>query len=263
LSIHKCRWQYAATTFLGDGMLKVALVTFGLIGCSPAWGSAEEDQPKSRLPSMSVTSSATREVVPDIATLRLSVSVERPTAAAAAEETARGSQSVLAEIKAQGLDPRDLKTAITVSPVFDEERGPQGQTIRRTLRGYQGRNALTVRLHDTARAGALARTLIDKGANVFEGISFAVGDEQRPLDELRVQATRDAVRKAKLYAEAAGVRLGRVLTIEPDPDSANVNQADLPRRIPSSGGAVTTVIPVEPGVEQITARVSITWEILP
>jgi uncharacterized protein YggE len=244
-------------------MLKVALVTVVLTGCSPAFAFAEEDQPKSRLPSMSVTSTATREIVPDIATLRLSVPVERPTAAAAAEETARGSQSVLAEIKAQGLDPRDLKTAITVSPVFDEERGPQGQTVRRTLRGYQGRNALTVRLHDIARAGALARTLIDKGANVFDGISFAGGDEQRPLDELRVQATRDAVRKAKLYAEAAGVRLGRVLTIEPEPDSASGNGASLERRTPPSGGVVTTVIPVEPGVEQITARVSVTWEILP
>ena len=249
--------------FLGDRMLKVALVTVGIVGCTTACASAEEDQPKSRLPSMSVTSTATREVVPDIATLRLSVSVERPTASAAAEETARGSQSVISEIKAQGIDPRDLKTEITLSPVFDEERGPQGQTVRRTLRGYQGRNALTVRLHDTTRAGALARTLIDKGANVFEGISFKVGDEQRPLDELRVQATRDVVRKAKLYAEAAGVRLGRVLTIEPDPDSANGNEASLPRRAPSSGGAMTTVIPVEPGIERITARVSITWEILP
>ena len=244
-------------------MLKVALVAVGLIGCSPAWAFPEEDQPKSRLPSMSVTSTAMREVVPDIATLRLSVSVEKPTAAAAAEETAPGSQSVLAEIRAQGLDPRDLKTVITVSPMFDEERGPQGQTVRRTLRGYQGRNAMTVRLRDTARAGALARTLIDKGANVFEGISFTVSDEQRPLDELRVQATRDAVRKAKLYAEAAGVRLGRVLTIDPDPNSANSNQADLPLRIPPSGGAVTTVIPVEPGVEQIRETVTIAWEILP
>ena len=241
-------------------MLKVALVAVGLAGCSLAHA-AEEDQPKARLPSLSVTSAATREIVPDTATLRLSVSAERRTAAAAAEETARGSQSVLAEIKAQGIDPRDIKTAVTVSPVYDDERGPQGLIIKRTLRGYVGRNALTVRLHDTARAGVLARSLIDKGANVFEGISFAVSDEQRPMDELRVQATKDAVRKAKLYAEAAGVRLGRVLTIDPNPDSLG-GEADLPRP-PATSGTVTTVIPVEPGVERLEARVSVTWEILP
>ncbi|MFC5564250.1 SIMPL domain-containing protein, partial [Methylobacterium aerolatum] len=216
---------------------------------------------KTRLPSMSVTAVATREVVPDMATLRLSVSAEKPTASAAAEETARSSQGVLAEIRAQGLDPRDIKTAVTVSPVFDDERGPQGM-MKRTLRGYVARNALTVRLHDTARAGALARVLIDKGANVFEGIDFAVSEGQRPMDELRIQATKDAMRKAKLYAEAAGVRLGRVLTIDPDPDSAADGQADMPRRIPVEG-TVTTVIPVEPGIERLSAKVSMTWEISP
>lgn len=244
-------------------MSKVALLAAGLAACALAPAAAQEERPKSHLPSMTVSAEAVREVVPDIAILRLSVSTERPTASAAAEETARGSQAVLAEIRAQGLDARDLKTAVTVSPVFDEQRGLQGQTVKRTLRGYVARNALTIRLSDTARAGALARTLIDKGANGFEGIQFVVGDDQGVMDALRVQATRDAARRAKLYAEAAGVRLGRVLTIDPDPDQFR-GAGDLPMRAGSTaGGGVTTVIPVEPGVERLSARVSVTWEIAP
>lgn len=244
-------------------MLRVAVLTLAMAACFPARADTQDDQPKSRLPSMTVTADAVREVVPDIALLQLSVSAEKPTASAAAEETARTSQAVLAEIKAQGLDPRDLKTSFNVSPVFDEERGPQGQVLKRKLRGYLARNALTLRLRDTARAGALARSLIDKGANVFESIAFLVGEDQRRLDELRVEATKEAVRRARLYAEAAEVRLGRVLSIEPEAEP-NAGVADLPRRpTPRQGEVVTTVIPVEPGVQRLTAQVSITWEILP
>ncbi|MDR7040680.1 uncharacterized protein YggE [Methylobacterium sp. BE186] len=240
-------------------MLKIALVTLGILAGTLSQAQAQEDQPRSRLPSMTVTASATREVVPDIAVLRLSISTERPTASAATEETARTSQTVLAEIRAQGLDPRDLKTAITVSPMYDEERGPQGQTLKRALRGYVARNALTVRLRDIARAGALTRSLIEKGANVLEGIQFEISEDQRRTDELRVQAIKEAARKAKLYAEAAQVRLGRVLAVEPDPDA----QALPLRAAPAVSGGVTAIIPVEPGVEQVTARVSVTWEITP
>lgn len=258
----RSRCQKSADPIEPDvSMLKVALLALGFISCPLAHAVAEQDQPKSRLPSMTVPADATREVVPDVAILRLSVSVEQPTASAAAEETARSSQAVLAELKAQGIDPRNLKTAVTLSPVFDEQRGPQGHPLKRTLRGYQARNALTVRLRDTAQAGALARALIDKGANAFEGISFEVSKNKALIDELRIEATKEAIRKAKLYAQAAEVRLGSVLNIEPDTD-IYMGQADMPRRAPQEGLS-TTIIPIEPGVERLSARVSVTFEILP
>ena len=144
---------------------------------------------KSSVPSITVNAIVEREVVPDIAILQLSVSVEKKTASAAAEETAQKSQAVLDAVKAQGVEPRDLKTRVTVSPVFDDQLNPQGQTVGRTLRGYKARNALEIRLRDTAKAGALARTLIDKGANVFEGIRFEVDPASRPTTRISKPST--------------------------------------------------------------------------
>lgn len=248
----------------GAQMLKTAFVAIVIAAGTLAEAQAQEDQLKSRLPSMTIGAIVNLEVVPDVAVLHLSVSTERKTTSAAAEETAGTSQAVLGEIKSQGLDPRDLKTSVSVSAVFDEQRGPQGQLLKRTLRGYVARNALTIRLRDVSRAGALARNLIDKGANVFDGIQFVVSEDERRMDELRVKATKDAVRKAKLYAEAAEVKLGRVLSIEPEASDGSGNAADLPRRAARpAGDVVTTVIPIEPGVQQLTARVSVTWEIVP
>lgn len=244
-------------------MLRLLLITtyVSVLALVPA--RAQDEQLKSRFPSMTVFAFATIEVVPDIAVLSLSISTERKTASAAAEETARNSQVVLDDIKSQGLDPRDLKTTVNVSPVFDEERGPGERLLKRTLRGYVASNALTIRLRDIARAGALARNLIDKGANVFSGIQFVVSDDERRRDELRIRAVKDAVRKAKLYAEAAEVRLGRVLSIEPEPNDGGGGEADLPSRSQRPGAeTVTTVIPIEPGVERITVRVNVSWEIV-
>ena len=79
-------------------MHEVLCVMVGVLACTLRSATAEEDQPRARLPSITVTSEAAREIVPDIATL--AVTRERPTAGAAAEETARRSQAVLAELRA-------------------------------------------------------------------------------------------------------------------------------------------------------------------
>ena len=223
---------------------------------------ADDSELKARIPSMTIAASASLEVVPDLATIQLGVVTERATASAAADETARASQAVIDEIKAERVEPRDIKTFVSVSAVFDEERDGSGRVLKRSLRGYTARNSISVRLRDTARAGALARRLIDKGANVFEGIHFDVSDDEAQRDALRVRAMQDAVRRARLYAEAAGVRTGRILDITPEVNFGN--EASLPSRraIEGATAVVNRVIPVEPGVVQLTARVSVVWEIV-
>jgi uncharacterized protein YggE len=116
-------------------MFRATIAALGISICLPALAHAQEE-PKARLPSMTVDASATREVVPDTAFLYLSVSTERPTASEAAEETARASQAVVTELKSQDIAPRDLHNDVTVSPVYDEERGDQGQRVTRKLRVY-------------------------------------------------------------------------------------------------------------------------------
>ena len=51
------------------------------------------------------------------------------------------------------------------------------------------------------------------GANQVQGISFGVEDNDKLLDEARTKAIADARRKAELYAAAAGVGVGKVLSI--------------------------------------------------
>jgi uncharacterized protein YggE len=204
-----------------------------------------------------VPATASAEVTPDMAEIVVGVISERKTAADAAAENARAAQAVIDQIKALGIAPRDIRTlGITLSPNYSEEREPSGRT-KRTFTGYTARNSVEVRVREIDKVGAVARALIDRGANLFGGVQFAVSDAEQRVEALRVTAIKDAAVKAKTYAEALGLKLGRVLEIEPEPEAS---ERGMMRRAKVAEGA--TGIPVEPGVQTLSARVTVTWELV-
>jgi uncharacterized protein YggE len=222
---------------------------------------AQEIWPRNFAPSITTTGTASAEVVPNIATISLGVETERPTAAEAANENARAAQAIIAEIKAQGIDPRDVKTvSVTLSPVYDDTREANGRVTKQTLRGYAARNDLSVRVRQIEKAGALARLWIEKGANSFTGIEYDYDQKEPKYDALRGEAVRDALRKANSYVNGLGVKLGRVLEIAaPSYQGGGAAQAaPLARAVPHEAAIA---IPIEPGVETLRTEVQVTWEL--
>ena len=218
---------------------------------------------KDTVPSITTTGEASAEVVPNIATISLGVETERATASEAANENARAAQAIVSEIKAQGIEARDVRTiSVTLSPIYDETRDANGRVTKRTLRGYVARNDLSVRVRQVEKAGALARQLIEKGANNFGGIDFEYDQKEAKYDALRGDAVRDALRKANSYVNGLGVKLGRVLEIAA-PSSIRARPfaaAPMPR---AAKAEAAVAIPVEPGVETLRAEVRVSWELAP
>ena len=215
---------------------------------------------KDSVPSITTTGVASMEVVPDIATISIGVDTERPKAADAARENARAAQAVVGEIKAQGIEAKDIKTlSITLSPVYGETTEANGR-VKRTLRGYLASNSLSVRIRDITKAGALAGQLMDKGANSFEGIAFDFSQKEVKYDGLRGDAVRDALRKANSYVNGVGIKLGRVLEIATQPpETAPV--AMSPRVLAAAPRGASAAIPVEPGAQTLRTEVQVTWEL--
>jgi hypothetical protein len=214
---------------------------------------------KDSVPSITTTGAASTDVVPDIATISIGVDTERPNAADAARENARAAQAVVGEIKAQGIEARDIKTlSITLAPVYDETTDTNGR-IKRTLRGYNAHNSLSVRIRDITKAGALAGQLMDKGANSLDGIEFDYSQKETKYDGLRGDAVRDALRKANSYVNGLGIKLGRVLEIATQPPEP-VPVAMSPRMLGAAREA-HAAIPVEPGVQTLRTEVQVTWEL--
>jgi uncharacterized protein len=222
---------------------------------------AQELSLKNAVPSIATNGVASMEVVPDLATISLGVDTERPNAADAARDNARAAQAIVGEIKAQGIEAKDIKTlSVTLSPVYDEMRDANGRVTKRTLRGYIAHVSLSVRVREIEKAGALARQLMDKGANSLASIEFDHTQKEAKYDAVRGDAVRDALRKANSYVSGLGLKLGRVLEIAtqmPYPVPAGTS----PRILAAAQHEAAAAVPVEPGVETLRIEVQVTWEL--
>ena len=71
-------------------------------------------------------------------------------------------------------------------------------------------------MHDVGKLGQILDKVVTLGANDVNSIEFGVAEPEALKDEARKLAMRNAIANAKLYAEAAGAKLGKVLTISED-----------------------------------------------
>lgn len=213
------------------------------------------------VPTITTTGVASVEVVPDIATISLGIETERPKATDAARDNALAAQAIVGEIKAQGIEARDIKTlSVTLAPVYDTTQDTFGNVAKRVLRGYVASNSLSVRVREIAKAGVLAGQLMDKGANRFDGIEFDYTQKDAKYDALRGDAVRDALRKANSYVNGLGLKLGRVLEITTQTGS-QLPARNLLKMQANAQREAATAVPVEPGGEVLQIEVLVTWEL--
>lgn len=158
--------------------------------------------------SISVTGSGKVTVVPDMATVRLGVSVTRPTAKAARKVAAEAMTKVVAAIRKLGVEERDIATSlISLSPVYDYQRSTS------TIRGYQLQNTVTVTVRNLDTLGDVLDDGITSGATTVDGISFDVADRAAAEAGARQAAVKDAKAKADTLAAGLSVHIVGVASI--------------------------------------------------
>ncbi len=219
----------------------------------PTAGHAQEEAQKPRI---IVSGEGEATLVPDIAILTLSVMREAPTASAALEDNNKAMAAVVDALKAAAIAPRDLQTAgIAINPRYEYTQRADG-TQEGKLVAYQVSNTLTVRVRDIAKTGVLIDQAVSLGVNNGGGISFTNEDPKPALDDARRKAVADAMAKAKLLAEAAGVTLGRVTEIS---DTVS-NSPPVPIQA-KAYLARSDAAPVEAGENSYTAQVNMVFEL--
>ncbi|KAF2989743.1 SIMPL domain-containing protein [Methylocystis sp. MJC1] len=215
-------------------------------------GFARAESLRDTTPNVSVIGEASEEVAPDRAVLHFGVVTERPTAAAASSDNAQTIGAILAQLKTMGVAEADVQTqGVSLSPT--EERDAKGKP--KTIQIYRASNSLAVFVKPAEKAGDVIGAVIDKGANSLDGVDYDSSDLTAKRDALRAAAVKDAERRARVYAEAAGLRLARVLEIRPLDETAPTPLAEA--RVAAARGA--TSVPLRPGLQRVTERVFITW----
>lgn len=145
---------------------------------------------------------------PDMAQISLGVVHEAKTAGAAMDAVSAATRAVLERLRALGIDDKDIQTSgLSLQPVWNHAASNQ----RPRIVGFSAANTVTLRVRDLGRLGHVLDAVIRDGANQMHGLQFGLQDPDPVRDEARRRAVADAMGKAALLADAAGVTLGDVL----------------------------------------------------
>ena len=205
---------------------------------------------------ITVTGQGMVPAVPDMATIMLGVTSQSETAQAAMAANSASVAAILAQLTAAGLQDRDIQTSgLSLNPQFDYNQSNDG-TLPQIL-GYVATNNVTVRVRALDGLGQVLDRVIQNGANTFNGLTFGLAEPEPVMDAARKLAVADARRKAELYAAAAGVRLGQVLTIA---EAGGYAEAQPMFRMAADSAAAGSV-PVASGEIGVTATVTIEYEL--
>ena len=203
-------------------------------------------------PQISVTGEGRIETAPDMARITLGVSFEAREARVAVDAVSQAVAQSLEHLEDLGIAPGDIQTrSLTLNPIRSDKSysasGPQ------KVSGFHAANTVIVRVRDLAALGGILDGVLDAGANQFSGLTFGVQDPDPLVVRARRAAVADAMARAALLAEAAGVTLGPILSLSDQGAGVGGFEAMSARR----GGGVR----VAPGEISINASVSMVFAI--
>ncbi|MGR3526622.1 MAG: SIMPL domain-containing protein [Paracoccaceae bacterium] len=237
------------TVWAGAALLIVPLAGAGLPqGAGPYAAQAQSAEAPRQI---SVSGTGRVDLAPDMATVRIGVTHQDEDAAAALQQTSDAVAAMLARLTELGIAARDVQTAgLSLNPVWRDRPEQQGQPMPW---GFEASNVVSLRLRDIAALGEVLDALVADGANRLDGVSFGLQDPEASMDEARRLAVADARRKATLFAEAAGVALGKVI------DLTETGMATPRPQMMEMAAMRADSVPVAAGEVGITASVQMTF----
>lgn len=235
-------------------LIAATLALTSIFGVSGAIA-AEDLEEAPRLLTISGTGNITAR--PDVAWIDMGVDSEAKTAREALDANTAAMNAIFDVLKELSIEEKDYQTSqFSIHAVYTQPSRPSSSDQVPVIRGYQVTNQLTVKIRDLDRTGEILDKVVAVGSNRLNNIRFDIDEPEALLDQAREKAVADALRKAKIYVGAAGMALGRIMSISesgstwPQPVYARAMAME-------SGGNV----PIAPGEQSLTAGVSLTIEI--
>ena len=183
-------------------------------------------------------------VVPDQASISAGVHTQSTTAADALARNAKLMNAVVAALKHAG--GKDLQTQqVSLYPQSDDNGNVTGYTADDSVSASAA----------VAGAGALVDAAVAAGANTVSGPSLSISDQDARYRDALKKAVEDARAKAQALGEAGGFGVGPVSVVA---EQSSVPQPIFERAAVAKAADAT---PVEPGTQDVTADVTVTFRI--
>ncbi|WDI30519.1 SIMPL domain-containing protein [Hyphococcus flavus] len=223
-----------------------------IAGCAAPQAIAAEDGAMQR--TITVNGQGRAAAAPDMAVISIGVQSEAKTAAEALRKNSTDMSATITKLKELGVADRDIQTSgLSINPRYNYDKNrSQPEVI-----GFTASNSVTVKLRDLDNAGAVIDQAVQSGANSLGGVSFSFSNPKPLQEDARRDAVADAKAKAELLTDAAGVRLGALITIQdgyvsspqPRPYAARMEMA------------ADSAVPMEAGESEVNATVTLVYEI--
>lgn len=207
----------------------------------PATSAADEAED-----GITVTATGTAEAVPNRARFTFGVTTNGSTSEAALAANSTKMRALVTALKRAGIPEANIRTeSVSVSP----RMSPSGERID----GFTADNSASVEVA-ADRAGEIVDLAVGSGATNVSGPSFERSDRDAHYNKALANAVEQARTKAEALADAANVALG---------DVTRVVEGDQPGPVVYETAARSAVAdtPVEPGTEEITASVTVTFSV--
>ncbi len=211
----------------------------------------DEDKDHVKPPrTMSLSATGSISTKPDMASISTGVTSEAVKARDALDDNNEAMARMMKSLKAAGLGDRDITTSqFSVQPRYQHFKN--GRPAR--IIGYRVSNSVRITVRDLDQLGAILDRVVTVGSNRISGIQFGLLEPEKTLDDARKQAMRAALDKAALYAKAADVTPGSILSIS---EQASQN---FPRPMQMRAIRAKSSVPIAPGQHTTKITVHVKW----
>lgn len=200
----KSSWKNPANVIKLIGILVLAVIVLGAIFRDrfvnpPAW-------------QVSVVGRGEVAYTPDVAKVNIGVQIDRaPAADTALKRLNDAMDKTIVAIGQLGIDKKYIKTQVySIYPQYDYIDNSS------VLAGYSANQQLVVTIRNVAEDNGLVNQVISSatkaGANQINSVTFEASNIETLKQQARLKAIADSKKKAVSMANAAGVKLGKVVS---------------------------------------------------
>jgi uncharacterized protein YggE len=217
-----------------------------------------EDTPK-----LTVRGEAELERPADQVRLKVGVVTENREADEALQENNDRMRAVVEALQRVGLGEDEYQTGrFQIRPQYSRRPRQPAPDWQPQIIGYEVTNSVTVKTQQLDLAGELIGAANEAGANTVDVVGFDLADKRKYREEALREATKHARMDAAIVADAAGLRLVRIVAVSVDYTPIRPVTMDFgaPARAMAEGGGAP---PITPGDVTVTANVTIVYEIAP
>ncbi len=202
-------------------------------------------------------------IVPNIAEFSLSIMEKAATAAEAQKSATEKNNKVIAFLKENGVEQKDIKTVgYNIYPKYTYDAPECNDRfcppVTEKIDGYEVSQIISVKIKNIDKASFIIANLGPLEVSNVSGLNFTVENEDELKRQARDKAIEDAQIQAREIAQKLNIKLGKVV-------SFNISN---PGYMPYYGGAMdlkvesAAVAPtLEAGENKITSEVVVSYEI--